>query len=53
MNAEVQDGFAEWISDHFEEINGGYAIREEAREEITEVIHQIAEVKKELENADF
>jgi hypothetical protein len=47
------DGLAQWISEHFDAVGNGYAIRENRRGEVEEFVNHVAEVKQELENADF
>ena len=53
LAAQTTDGFAEWISNHFDETADGYIIRDDQQEAIADVIAQVAEVRKELANADF
>ena len=53
LMADVPDGLLQWAADHFDETPDGIVIRDEHREEISEMIRQVEEVSEELKNADF
>jgi beta-lactamase regulating signal transducer with metallopeptidase domain len=53
MMGSVPDGLEDWIGDHFEETGDGYVIRDEAREAIQEFVSQVADVTREIRDADF
>jgi hypothetical protein len=46
-------GLDQWITEHFETRDDGYTIRDDRREQIEEFVQHVAEVERELENADF